>query len=164
MSLKQTIQNDVKEALKSGQAEKRMTLGMLLAAVKTREIEKRSKFTSETSDATELDAKSQLDDAEVVEVLSSELKKRRDSIAQYESAGRPELADKEKDEIDMIMAYMPEQMSEEAIKAEAQKTISEVGAAGPKDMGKVLGALMPKVKGKADGQLVSKIVKELLGA
>lgn len=162
MSLKQTIQNDVKEALKSGQSEKRMTLGMLLAAIKSKEIEKRVKFAKEITDTTELEAKSQLDDSEVIDVLSSELKKRRDSITQYESAGRPELADKEKSEIEMLMAYMPEQMSEEAIKAEAQKVISEVGAAGPKDMGKVLSALMPKVKGKADGQTVSTIVKELL--
>lgn len=164
MSLKATIQNDVKEALKSGNSEKRMTLGMLLASIKSREIEKRSQFTKTVSDVAELELKSQLNDEEIVEVISSEVKKRKDSVVQYESGGRPELAEKEKAEIDFLMAYMPEQLSEDEIKRIVKDKISESGATGPKDMGKVIGLAMPQLKGKAEGSLVSKIVKEELGA
>lgn len=144
--LKEKIQQDVKDALKSGNSQKRMVLSMVISAVKNKEIEKRS----------------ELSDEEMVDVIASEIKKRRDSVAQYEKGGRPELAESEKQEIDILMGYMPEQMSEEEIRAEVQKAISDTGAKDVKEMGKVLGTLMPKVKGKADGQLVSQIVKEEL--
>ncbi len=160
--LKEKLSSDVKEALKSGNSEKRMVLSLVLSAIKTRELEKRTKLSKSQPDATKLEEESKINDEEIIEVLSSEMKKRRDSIEQYEKGGRPELAAKEKAEIDILMTYMPEQMSEDDIRAEVRKAISQTGASSPKDMGKVIGAVMAKVKGKADGQLVSKLVKEEL--
>ena len=160
--LKEKLQQDVKEALKSGNADKRMVLSLVLSAVKSRELDKRGKLSKTISEAIELEKQSLLNDEEIIEVLSSEMKKRRDSIEQYQKGGRPELADKEQKEIDILMTYMPEQMSEEAVRDEVKKAIATTGATGSKDMGKVIGAVMAKVKGKADGQMVSKLVKEEL--
>ncbi len=160
--LKEKLQADVKDALKSGNAEKRMVLGMVLSAVKSRELDKRGKLSKSEPDAVKLEEASKLNDEEIVEVLSSEIKKRKDSVEQFEKGGRPELAAKEKTEIDMLMTYMPEQMSEAAILEEVKKAIVSTGAAGPKDMGKVIGAVMAKIKGKADGQVVNRLVKEEL--
>lgn len=144
--LKEKLNEDMKTALKSGNAQRRMVLGMVMAAAKNKEIEKRS----------------ELNDEEIIAVIASEVKKRRDAVEQYEKGGRPELAEQEKQEINILMGYMPEQMPEEQIREEVKKAIAETGAKDIKEMGKVLGALMPKVKGKADGQLVSRIVKEEL--
>lgn len=119
---------------------------MVLAAIKNKEIEKRS----------------ELSDDDTVVVIASEIKKRKDSVEQFEKGGRPELAEGEKKEAETLMAYMPEQMSEDAIREEIKKAIASTGASGPKDMGKVIGAVMTKVKGKADGTLVSNLVKEEL--
>ena len=162
--LKDKLQQDVKEALKSGDSQRRMVLGLVLSAVKSRELEKRGKLSKTESDVTKLEEASKLNDDEIVEVLSSEIKKRKDSIEQYNKGNRPELAEKEQKEIDILMSYMPEQMTEEAIREEVKKAISQTGASGPKDMGKVIGVVMAKVKGKADGQLVSKLVKEILSS
>ncbi len=152
--LKEKIQQDVKDALKAGDKEKRMVLGMVLAAIKNKEIEKRSELT----------------DDDVIAVIASEIKKRKDSVEQFEKGGRPELAEGERKEAEMLMAYMPEQMSEDAIRTEVQKAIAEIhsvssGQAGVKDMkdmGKLIGVVMAKIKGKADGQLVNRLVKEEL--
>jgi hypothetical protein len=160
--LKEQIQNDIKKAMKSGNSAKRMTLGMVMSTIKNRELEKRSKLSKTETDVTKLDEISQLSDEEVIDVISSEIKKRKDSVASYQSGGRPELAEKENEEIGFISVYMPEQLSEDAVREEIKKTISETGATSIKDMGKVIGAVMIKVKGKADGQLVSQLVKELL--
>ena len=161
---KEKLQNDVKEALKAGNAEKRMVLSLVLSAVKSRELEKRGKLSKSEQDAVKLEELSKLTDEEIVEVVSSEIKKRKDSVEQYTKGGRPELAEKEQNEIKILAEYMPEQMSEEAVKEEVKKAISETGASSPKDMGKVIGAVMAKVKGKADGQMVSRLVKEKLSA
>jgi len=163
MPLKEKLQADVKEALKSGDAVKRMVLGSVLSAVKGRELDKRSKLSKTESDIAKLEEASKLNDEEIVEVLSSEIKKRKEAIDLYEKGGRPELVQKENDEFNILVEYMPEQMSEEAIREEVKKAIAEAGASGIKDMGKVIGAVMARIKGKADGQLVSKIVKEFLG-
>src|SRR3989338_6685871 len=160
--LKEKLQNDVKDALKSGNAEKRLVLGLVLSAIKSRELEKRSKLSKTEPDVAKLEDASKLNDEEVIEVLSSEIKKRKDSIEQYNKGGRPELAEKEQNEIKTLTEYMPEQMSKETTKEEVKKVIAETGASSPKDMGKVIGAVMTKVKGKADGQMVSGIVKEIL--
>ena len=161
--LKDKLQQDVKDALKSGNAEKRMVLGMVLSAVKSRELEKRGKLSKTEADSAKLEEQSKLNDEEIVEVLSSEIKKRKDSIEQFNKGGRPELAEKEQKEIDMLVEYMPEQMSEEAVKEEIKKAIAQTGASGPKDMGKVMGAISAKIKGKFDGSRASALVKEQLG-
>jgi uncharacterized protein YqeY len=144
--LKEKIQQDIKDALKSGDSKKRMVLGMVSAAIKNKEIEKRT----------------ELSDDDVIAVISTEIKKRKDSVEQFEKGGRPELAEGEKKEAEMLMAYMPEQMSEEDIRSEVKKVIAETGIKDMKEMGKLIGAVMAKVKGKADGQLVSRLVKEEL--
>lgn len=144
--LKEKLQADVKDALKSGDSKKRMVLGMVLAAIKNKEIEKRS----------------ELSDDDMIAVIASEIKKRKDSVEQFEKGGRPELAEGERKEAEMLMSYMPEQMSEEDIRTEIKKTIAETGAKDIKEIGKVIGAVMAKIKGKADGTLVSRIVKEEL--
>ncbi len=142
--LKDKLQGDMKEALKSGDSQKRTLLGMVLSAVKNKEIEKRNELTDE----------------DVIGVISSEIKKRKDAVEQFEKGGRPELAEGERKEAEILMTYMPEQMSEEEIRSEIKKVIAETGTKDIKEMGKLIGAVMAKVKGKADGQVVSRLVKE----
>jgi uncharacterized protein len=163
MTLKEQIKNDIKEAMKAGDAQRKTVLGMLSSGIKNRELEKRSKLIKGgVTDAAVADKESELSDEEVIESVSSEIKKRKDSIAAFEGAGRPELAEGEKQELEVLKHYMPEQMSEEQVRAEIKAVIDSMPGVTVKDMGKVIGQVMPKVKGKVDGQLVSQIVKELL--
>jgi uncharacterized protein YqeY len=151
--LKEKINNDIKEALKSGNRAKRLVLSLLQSAIKNRELQKRVKTGKEET----------LNDEEIIEVIVSEVKKRKESIENYERGGREELAQKEKEELNVLMEYMPEQMSESRLREEVKRMINEIGAKDIKEIGKVLGVLMPKLKGKADGQIISRIVKEELG-
>ncbi|KKR02393.1 MAG: hypothetical protein UT29_C0003G0049 [Candidatus Yanofskybacteria bacterium GW2011_GWA1_39_13] len=164
MNIKDKLQGEVKEALKSGDSKKRTLLGMVLSSIKNRELEKRGKIIKTEPDMAkdEAEEQSKLNDEEVIEVLSSEIKKRKDAVEQFEKGGRPELAEGERKEAEMLMTYMPEQMSEDEIRTEVRKTIDETGAKDVKEMGKVIGAIMAKIKGKADGQTVSRLVKEEL--
>ena len=162
MLLKEKLQADVKDALKSHNAEKRMLLGMILSAVKVRELDKRGRLIKTIADTVELEKQMALNDEEIIEVLSSEIKKRKDSVEQYNNGGRPELAEKEQKEIDTLIQYMPEQMSDDEVRNEIKRAISETGASGPKDMGKVMGAISAKIKGKFDGSRASAMVKEEL--
>ncbi|MBI2065096.1 MAG: GatB/YqeY domain-containing protein [Candidatus Yanofskybacteria bacterium] len=160
--IKEKLQSDVKEALKAGNAVKRMVLGSVLSAVKGRELDKRGRLSKTESDPIKLEELSKLNDEEIVEVLSSEIKKRKEAMDLYEKGGRPELVAKEGDELNILMEYMPEQMSEDAVREEVKKAVASTGAVGVKDMGKVIGVVMAKIKGRADGQLVSRLVKEEL--
>lgn len=146
MSLKEQLRADMATAMREGDTEKRDTLRMLVAAVKQ----------------TEVDEQRELDDAGVEAVLTRQAKQRRESIADYEKAGRPEMVEKEKAELAVIEAYLPEMMSREEIEAVAQATIAELGASDMKDMGQVMGRLMPQLKGKADGRLIGDVVRSLL--
>lgn len=112
----------------------------------------------------EIDARRELNEEEVLQVLSSMVKQRKDSIEQFTNGGRMDLAEKEEKELQVIQEFMPEQMSEEDIEAEIVKAIDEVGATSPRDMGKVMKVLMPILTGKADGKLVSQKVKEKLSS
>lgn len=161
--LKEKLQQDIKEALKAGDASKRLCLSMIINAIKNRELEKRTKLSKTEKDVAKLEKESELNDEEIIEVIGSEAKKRKESMESYEKGGRPELMQKEKEELDILMVYMPKQMSEDEIRTEVKKVIQETGASGAKDMGKVIGAVMAKVKGRADGQTVNKFVKEELG-
>ena len=149
MSLKQKIVDDLKSAMKSGDTTKRDTLRMLDSMIKNFEIEKKKKEEG-------------LNDEEVCQVIARAIKQRKDSASQYASGGRPELAEKENKEIEILSAYMPEQMGEDQVREEVKKIIAEVGATSKADMGKVMGAAMGKLKGKADGSTVKKIVEEEL--
>ena len=154
--LKQQIQDDVKTALKEGKSEVAGVLRLTLAAIMAKAQEKRYKE--------KLDAQPELNDEEVMSVVVSEIKKRKDAIALYEQGGRPELAQTEKEEIEILKKYLPEQLSPEEIKKLVQEAIATTGAADIKDMGKVMAELNPKIKGKADGGEVAKVIKELLNA
>jgi len=152
--LKEQIQNSAKEALKAGDQFLVGTLRLILAAITTKEKEKKYK------EKIEGDAK--LTDDEIISLISSEIKKRNDAIVLYTQGKRPELAEREQKEIDILKKYLPAQLSEDEIKKLVQESVAKTGAKEPKDMGKVMADLNPKIKGKADGGTVSKIVKELL--
>ena len=166
--LKQNIQNDATAALKSGDQLMAGTLRMLSAAITTKEKEKRYKVSKQKPDAKEQDLikESVLTDEEIIEVISSEIKKRRDAIVLYEKGNRPELADKEKKEIEILQKYLPEQLSSEELKKLVEESIAKTGkdpsASSGQVMGRIMADLMPKVKGKAENSEISKIVKELL--
>ena len=162
MNLKEKINQDYKEAFKAKEEKKVAVLRLLNAAIKNRELEKRTKLSKSMTDIAELEKQSQLTDEEVSAVLNSEVKRRRDSIEQYQQGGRPELAAQEEAELKILSVYLPEQMGEEELRQIVADSIKESGAAGAADLGKVMKVLMPRVKGKANGGLVSKIVKEEL--
>jgi len=148
MSLKQQIISDLTASMKAQDAPRTSTLRMVKAALMNREIEKGS----------------ELDDDEMTKLLRSLVKQRRDSVEQYEKGGRPELADKENTEIEVIEAYLPQAASREEIETAVGAAISETGANSMKDMGRVMKAVQTALSGKnADGRTVSEIVKTKLG-
>jgi uncharacterized protein len=146
MSLKDQINDDMKTAMRARETERLGTIRLLLAAIKQREVDDRVT----------------LDDAAITAVVDKMIKQRKDSISQFEAASRMDLADKEKAELAILSAYMPEQLSADAIAAEVQAAVAATGAAGPQDMGKVMGVLKPKLAGKADMTAVSAQVKAAL--
>jgi len=163
-ALKERIQKDLTEAIKKKEELVSSVLRMLSAAVLNKEKDKRYKLSKEKPDLkeTELLKESQLTDEEIIDVISTELKKRKEASLGYKKGDRKEMADKENKEAEILQEYLPEQIKEEEIKKLAEEAIKKIGATSPKDMGKVMAALMPFVKGKADGSLISKVVKELL--
>jgi hypothetical protein len=146
MSLREQINDDMKAAMRARDTGRLGTIRLLLAAVKQREVDERVT----------------LDDAAITAVIDKMIKQRKDSISQFEGAGRTDLADKEKAELAILSAYMPAQMSEAEIVAEVQDAVVQTGAAGPQDMGKVMGVLKPKLAGRADMTAVSAQVKAAL--
>ena len=164
ITLKQRIKQDLNTATKKKEEFQTSVLRMLSAAILNKEKEKRYKWNKEKPDFSEeeLEKESQLTDEEVIEVISSEAKKRKESILEFEKGDRKDLVEKEKKEIEVLEKYLPEQLSEEEIKKLVKVAIEKVGAKESKDMGKVMQELVPQVKGRAEGGLVSKIVKELL--
>lgn len=146
-SLKSTIQAETVAALKAGEKVKVGTLRMLTAAIVNKEKELRR----------------ELSDDEVRDVAAKEVKKRAESIEAFESAGRQELADKEKVEREVLRVYAPEQLSEAQVDALIDEAIAATGASGPQEMGKVMGVVMAGAKGKVDGSLVQAKVRARLG-
>lgn len=149
MKLKEKIISDLKEAMKAGDALRRDTLRMLDSAIKNVEIEKKKREEG-------------LSEEETFEVISRAVKQRQDSIRQFIDGGRPELAEKEREELDVLMLYMPEQLDEDAVRKVIKEAISSTEAKSASDMGKVMGIAMGKLKGQADGNKVRKIVSEEL--
>jgi uncharacterized protein len=147
MSLLERLNDDMKQAMKNKEKEKLSVIRMVKAALQNEAIKL---------------GKSQLSEDEELTVLSRELKQRKDSLQEFENAGRSDLVEKAKTEIQILELYMPKQLSEEEIVQLIKETIAEVGASSKADMGKVMGAIMPKVKGKADGSLVNKLVLQHL--
>ena len=146
MSLKQRLTDDMKAAMKSGEKERLATIRLVNAAIKQREVDERIA----------------LDDAAVIAVLEKMLKQRRDSVSQFEAAGREDLAAIERAEIAVLDAYLPAKLDEAAISAAIAQAIAQTGATGPADMGKLMGALKPHLAGQADMGLVSALVKKAL--
>jgi uncharacterized protein len=146
VSLTEQLQADMKTAMRDGDALRRDTLRMVIAAAQNAAKEKRAPLTDE----------------EALEVVGREVKKRRESVAAYQGAGREDLAAKETAEIEILAPYLPEQLGEDEVRALAREAVAACGASTPKDMGRVMSVLMPQVKGRADGKLVSAIVNEEL--
>jgi len=147
-TLKERIQEDMKNAMRAKEKVRLATVRLILAAIKQKEVDERI----------------ELDDNQVLTVLEKMVKQRRDSIKQYEDAGRQELADKEKEEITVLQEYMPEQMDGTELEAVINEVIASTGAAGPQDMGKVMGALKPRIQGRADMGQASQLVKSKLAS
>ena len=145
--LREKIKNDFKEAFKAKEIFRLSVLKMLNAAIANAEIAKN---------------RQELSEEELINVISSEAKKRKDAIEQYEKADRKNLAGKEKEELEILKKYLPEQLSEEKIRKLTQRTIKEIGADSSADFGKAMGIIAPQLKGKADGAIIAKIVKEEL--
>ena len=146
MSLRERVNEDVKTAMKAREAERLGTLRLLTAAMKQREVDERIT----------------LDDAGLIAVIEKMLKQRRDSVAQYEQAGRQDLADAEKREMAILGAYLPQQLAEAEIAAIVAEAVAAAGAAAPSDMGKVMAIVKPKLAGRADMGRVSALVKAKL--
>lgn len=146
MALKEQLFVDLKEAMKSKDTIRKNTIQLIRAGIL--QIEK--------------DTQSELDDSGVFDIIVKELKKRRDALLDFEKANRKDLIETANQEIEVLLGYLPKQLSEDEVKEIIRQTIAETDAKSIKDMGKVMKALTPKVKGKADNKLVSVLVKELL--
>ncbi len=160
--IKEKIQDDVKSALQNKDPLRVSVLRMMMAAIFNKEKEKRSKLSKTEEKIEILEEKSKLSDEEVLEVIYSEVKKRKDSIEQYQKGNRQDLVEKEEEELKILMEYLPKQMEEEEIRKIVKNKIQELGASSPQDMGKVIGAVVFQLKGKAEGGVISKIVREEL--
>lgn len=147
MSLKERLLEDMKLAMKEKDAVRKNAIQMARSAIL--QAEKDNRIT--------------LDDDGIIEVIAKEVKKRRDALPEYEKSGRQELIDNLKTEIEVLMQYLPQQLTEEELEAIVRDTIQETGASSARDIGKVMQAVMPKVKGRADGKAVNQIVKRILG-
>ena len=159
--LKDQLKQEQIAALKSGDQVKRSVLAMLLTAVKNKELAKRSQL-SNTLSAVEVEAQSQLSDVEVLQVIGTEVKRLRDSIAQFVAASRTDLAEQEQAELNILQAYLPAQLDETAVRAVVAEVIKELGATEASALGAVMKAVLAKLQGQADGALISKLAKELL--
>lgn len=148
MSLKTQIAEDMKSAMRAKDAPRLAAIRLLMAGVKQREVDERI----------------ELDDVAITAVVEKQIKQRRDAITQYEAGGRPELADVERFEIEVLQAYLPEPLSADAVAAIIRQAIADTGAAGAKDMGKVMAAVKPQIAGRADMGAVSAQIKGALGS
>ena len=148
ISLKERLDQAFKEALKGQQQTVLSTLRMLKTAIRNKEVEVRHP----------------LDEAELLAVINSQAKQRRDAVAEYQKAGRQDLASKEEEELSVLLSFLPAQLTPEELEAEVARIIAQVGASSPKDMGKVMKTAMAELAGRADGKVVQEIVRRRLGS
>ncbi|SHJ79283.1 GatB/YqeY domain-containing protein [Paramaledivibacter caminithermalis] len=146
MSLKDKLMQDLKSAMKEKNKIKKSVITLIRSAIKQYEVDNRT----------------EINDEGIIELIAKQLKQRKDALEEFKKGNRLDLVEEAKKEIEILLSYLPKQLSEEEVRTIVKETIEELGVQGPKEMGKVMGVLMPKLKGKADGKLVSKIVKELL--
>ena len=148
MGLRERLDADLKAAMKEKDELKLSVVRMLKSAVRYREVEGQKAVT--------------LDEAGILQVVATEIKRRRDSVEQYRAGGREDLARKEEAEIAILQGYLPAQLSEAELRAKVDEVVARLGAKGPRDMGAVMKALLPEVQGRAEGKLVSDLVKQRL--
>ncbi len=146
MTLKEQLMNDMKEAMKAKDKLKLNAIRMLRSAIRNKEIE----------------TQTELDDDGVLQILANQIKRRKDTIEQFRDAGRMELVAQEEEQLRSLEVYMPAQLSSEELEQLVDSVIAETGAMSPRDMGKVMSAVMPRVRGKADGKVVNQMVREKL--
>ena len=146
MSLKEQLTADMKDAMKNKEKDRLAVIRMVRGAIRQQEI----------------DGQKELGEEDVIAVISKEVKMRRDSMEEFQKGGREDLVEKTQAEIDVLLPYLPAQLSEDEVRELVKAAVEQTGAATPKDMGKVMGVLMPKVKGRADGKMVNTIVKSFL--
>jgi hypothetical protein len=146
MTLREQIQDDVKKAMKEKRKDDLATLRFLSAGIKQKEVDERK----------------ELSDEEVIQLIQSQIKKREESVESFTKGNREDLAEKEKAGIELMRAYLPEQLSSDELEKIVEESIQEAGASGPKDMGKVMKVIMPKVQGRADGKAVNQVVRSKL--
>jgi hypothetical protein len=144
--MKDQLMSDLKEAMKAKDVIRKSTITMLRSQIKQFEVDNRADITEE----------------QITDIIAKQVKQKNAAIEEFEKAERTDLVDEAKREIEVLMAYLPEQMTEDEVRALVQESITEVGASSMKDMGKVMGVLSPKTKGKADNKFVSQVVRELL--
>lgn len=148
MNLQELILNDMKEAMKGGLSDKLSVLRMLKSSIKYKEIEKGKGY--------------KLSDNEIIEIISSSIKQRKDSIEQFSKGNREDLVEKEKKEMEFLQLYLPAQLTQDELETEIKSAINEANATSVKDLGKVMKIIIPRTSGRADGALVSKLIKEKL--
>ena len=190
MSLREQLAEDLKESMRNREAVRRTVIRNIMTSITEAEQRKRVALVDEALkkhnfqrashamtpeemgeyesaiarilEAEQVEARSQLDDAEVLAIVQKLVKQRQDSIEEAEKAGRDDIVASEREELPFLEAYLPRQLTREEIEAEARAAIEAAGASGMRDMGKVMGPLMERLKGQADGKLVSQVVRELL--
>lgn len=148
MGLKEQLRQDLQDAMRARDPRRKSALRMILSAIQLAEVEQTEPLT----------------DQDVVVIIRKEVKRREEALAMMQDADRDDLVEVETVELDILRSYLPQQMSAEEIRAVAQRTIDDVGASSPRDLGRVMGALMPQLRGKADGRVVNQVVRELLSA
>lgn len=146
MSLKEKLAQDLKSSMKNKETVRKNTVQLIRTAVL--QVEKDKKIT--------------LEDEDILELIAKQLKQRKDALPEYEKSGREDLISQLKQEMEVLMEYLPKQLSEEELRPIVEEAVKAVGAASMKDMGKVMSAVMPKVKGRADGKMISDIAKSLI--
>ena len=146
MTLKPKLQEDLKTSMKNKDTLRKSVITLIRSSIKQVEVDKRI----------------ELNDDDVIDIISKQLKQRNDSLEQFLDAGREDLVEETRSEIEVLKEYLPQQLSEEELNEIVKQTISEVGATSMKDMGKIMSVIKPKTKGRADGKLINKLVKENL--
>ncbi|MBR0470304.1 MAG: GatB/YqeY domain-containing protein [Clostridia bacterium] len=147
MSLKEQLAQDLKESMKNKQTVRKNTVQMVRTAILQKEKDDRVT----------------LDDGDILDVIAKQLKQRKDALPEYEKSGREDLISQLKEEMDVLMGYLPKQLTPDELRPIVEAAVKETGATGMRDMGKVMAAVMPQVKGRADGKAVNAIAKELFG-
>jgi uncharacterized protein YqeY len=156
MSLKEQLANDLKDAMRGGEARRRDVVRSLMAAVRNTEI-------ARVNVKDESASRQELSDADVLDVIQKQAKQRRESIEEYTKGGRADLADAETEELVIIEAYLPPQLTRDEVTAEVRAVLAETGASGPGDKPKVMPTAIARMKGRADGRMINEVVTELLG-